>query len=160
MIELKCNNCGSSELMLEQGVYRCQSCGSRFLAERPDPEKTEKYRDKMIDAMNAFNFEKQAKYMNKLLDLNPQDPYAWTGKVWLAIEEGLDTHSRECVTYAKLALKYARATATEEEYSSIKDFMYSSFLRYGRKMMRLVPDLIKDIEKILKEIDLDPEYLI
>ena len=160
MIELKCKNCGSNELILEHGIYRCQSCGSRFLPEQPKLEKIEKYRDKMIQAMEDLNFEKQAKYMNKLLSLDPLDPYAWTGKVWLAIEEGLDTHSRECVTNAKLALKYARDKGSEEEYDDIKDFMRSHFLRYGRKMMRLVPDMKEDIEEILEEVGLELEWII
>ena len=150
MIELKCTNCGSNELILEQGVYRCQSCGSLFLSGQPKTEKKEKYRDKMIKAMEVLDFEKQTKYMNKLLSIDPQDPYAWTGKVWLAIEEGLDTHSKECVTYAKLALKFARENGSEEEYADIRDFMHAHFLTYGTKMMKLEPDMKKDIEEILE----------
>ena len=159
MIELKCNNCGSHELVLEHGVYRCRSCGSLFLADpqvpRPDPAKIEKYRDKMIDAMLDLDPDKQAKYMNKLLKLDPRDPYAWTGKVYNTIGDGLDSNAKECVTCAQLALQYARESATEEEYDDIKDFMYSHFRMYGRKMMRLVPELETVIEEIMAVVGLE-----
>ena len=157
MTELKCNNCGSNELMLEHGIYSCQSCGSRFLLDRADRAKIATYRYKMINSMGKLDLEKPAKYVNKLLALDPKDPYAWTGMVWLAIEEGLNLNAGEAVACAKRALEYARETATKEEYKDIKEFMYSHFHIYGRKIMMLVPGMAADIEEILKEVDLKQE---
>jgi len=153
MIELKCQNCGSFDMVLKNGIYYCQSCGSRFLMEREKPDKVEKYRDKMIDAMQESlgETEKVSKYIDKLLSIDPDDPYAWTGKVWWYIEHGLDDYSKECVLAAKHALVSAHQTATEEELEDIKDFMRTHFRLYGDKMKQKAPSMIKEINWIIQD---------
>lgn len=155
LIELKCRNCGSTDLKNENGVYICQACGCRFIPAPSLQAKANKYRDKMLHAMTSSNedyrkpsdeddldatlrrYRELEKYNDRLLEILPEDPYGWACRVYLAISNGLDHewNVSECVDCSKKALEYAQRYSNDEDKEDIGQFLADNLGLYRDKIL-------------------------
>ena len=91
MKQLTCEMCGSTDLIKQDGVFVCQSCGCKYSVEEAkkmmiegtvevkgsvkvdDSEKESIYKDIAINAYNAGNTKEAYQYFLKVLEINPAD---------------------------------------------------------------------------------------
>lgn len=91
MKRLTCEMCGSTDLMKENGVFVCQTCGCKYSVEEAkkmmvegvvqvegtvkvdNSDKVETYKDMAISAYNAGNTKEAYQYFLKVLEINPTD---------------------------------------------------------------------------------------
>ena len=150
LIELKCKNCGSTDLEAENGVYVCQYCGSRFTLDPSAEAKANQYRDKMTlamagsdeDYMNpsdedvvdgaARRYAAVREYSDKLLEILPNDPYGWAGRIYMRISGGIDSEEsvRECIEDARKTLEYAQRYSSDEDRMDIAQFVEGNLRLY------------------------------
>ena len=95
MKQLTCEMCGSADLMKQDGVFVCQSCGMKYSVEEAKKmmiegtvdiqgtvkiDNTEQINNYMVLANNAYktNNNKEAElYCNKIIEIDPEHPEAW-----------------------------------------------------------------------------------
>lgn len=156
MIQLTCRNCGSTDVIREKDLFRCQSCGAAFILEKHEQDeraKIEEYREKMLECLMVeddfeFDWEKADKYRRKILELDPDDPYAWAGQVVLLISKGIIHHADEIIDAGIREMESVMAKGSEEEIKDIKDHLALNFRTYGSRMLRYAPDRRVDLESI------------
>lgn len=91
MKRLDCEMCGSTDLVKQDGVFVCQSCGCKYSVEEAkkmmiegvvqvegtvridNSDKEETYRNMAISAYNAGNTTEAYQYFLKVLEINPTD---------------------------------------------------------------------------------------
>ena len=92
--------------------------------------------------------EKQKKYMWKILEIDPTDPYGWAGKVYMYITWGLDEYSAECMDAIMKTMEYMVRYATEEEKDDLKDFLTSHIRLYAERIIENSPSEGDNIRKM------------
>lgn len=95
MKQLTCEMCGSTELMKQDGVFVCQSCGTKYSVEEAkkmmvegtvevtgtvkvdDTAKMDNYYFMAESAYDAGNKREAENYCNKIIEVKPKDYKAW-----------------------------------------------------------------------------------
>ena len=125
MVELKCVNCGSKDMMLHCGVWVCQACGSRFIAEKSQVCELENLHDDLMIALEDDDLEAVDRYVKKLLRKNNEDPYAWLGTIY--INERFMRHDlysdtvEECLNDFNRTIQYTEKYVNEDGQGEIMD---------------------------------------
>ena len=91
MKQLTCEMCGSTDLLKQEGVFVCQTCGCKYSVEEAkkmmvecvvqvegtvkvdNSDKEATYKDMAINAYNAGNTKEAYQYFLKVLEINPTD---------------------------------------------------------------------------------------
>lgn len=95
MKQLTCEMCGSTDLLKQDGVFVCQSCGTKYSVEEAkkmmiegtveiagtvkvdDTAKIENYYTMAENAYNAGNKQEAESYCNKIIEIDPTNYKAW-----------------------------------------------------------------------------------
>ena len=143
MKKLICEMCGGNELVKEDGLFVCQSCGSRYSVEEAKKmmiegnvdvsgstvkvDKTESIGNYLIMAENAYeadNKQEAETYCNKIIEIEPTNYQAWLLKGraagWqssianLRIEEAVHCFSNAIENAPEDKLEEVKKTAVDE----------------------------------------------
>lgn len=127
MKQLTCEMCGSTDLIKQDGVFVCQSCGTKYSVEEAkkmmiegtvevtgtvkvdNSAAVENYLKMARSAMDAKNNEEAENYANKIIELAPQHSEAWRIKGEAAGWQSTVAKPRlsDTVTYWINAITYA-----------------------------------------------------
>ena len=95
MKQLTCEMCGSTDLIKQDGVFVCQTCGCKYSVEEArkmmiegtvevtgtvkvdNSDAIENYLKMARNALDANNNEEAENYANKIIELDPQNSPAW-----------------------------------------------------------------------------------
>lgn len=95
MKQLTCEMCGSTNLMKQDGVFVCQSCGTKYSVEEArkimvegtvevagtvkvdDSAKIDNYYTMAENAYDASNKQEAENYCNKIIEIDPSNYKAW-----------------------------------------------------------------------------------
>lgn len=152
LILIRCQCCGSQDLLREGSFFRCEACGARFVLSQEQKDikkKIVKHRDKMIDAMLKNNDEKRDRQIEKILELDPEDPYAWTGIIGKYIGLGIANNAERCIDAACKAMACAKKYGTEEEIEDIREFFRGNIGGYENRLIEYAPERKDDIERLV-----------
>lgn len=174
MIELKCQNCNSADIEYKDGLFICKSCGSRFLAEKQEKDvfdKEDKLEDAAIEAYNKHN-DFQDKYLDtgkekyldkslewtdrldqcieRLLEFNPMNPYAWTFRMVRRIGQGFDDGDarKQFFEYAEKAADALKPGAKK----GLVDLLQENFWFHSSLIVEKFPEYKDDADRIRKKI--------
>ena len=156
MKQLTCEMCGSTDLMKQDGVFVCQSCGTKYSVEEArkimvegtvevagtvkidDSAKIDNYYTMAENAYDASNKQEAENYCNKIIEIDPSNYKAWflKGKAagWqstlrnIRIEESVNCFTK------------AIDNAPEEEVEDIKAEAASEISSLSTALMRLCCD--------------------
>lgn len=156
MKQLTCEMCGSTDLMKQDGVFVCQSCGTKYSVEEAkkmmvegtvevagtvkvdDSAKIDNYYTMAENAYDASNKQEAENYCNKIIEIDPSNYKAWflKGKAagWqstlrnIRIEESVNCFTK------------AIDNAPEEEVEDIKEEAASEISSLSTALMRLSCD--------------------
>ena len=170
MIELKCQNCGSSRLEYRSGIYSCPFCGSRFLAEKPEIPLTDedlikreeklvkrlmdihhkKARCKALDAPSAKLWLEYSDEIDHLVEdifaINENNVYARTLHMLQTIESSLKTAGDAGIVVTDIECILQNATDAEKKdvYGAVR----MNFDYYKKRLAELDPGLEERINAI------------
>ena len=95
MKQLTCEMCGSTDLLKQDGVFVCQTCGTKYSVEEAkkmmiegtvsvsgtvrvdNTDKIKNYYEMAQSAYDAGNKEEAESYCNRIIEIEPQNPEAW-----------------------------------------------------------------------------------
>ena len=95
MKRLTCEMCGSTDLIKQDGVFVCQSCGCKYSVEEAkkmmvegtvevtgtvkvdQSASIENYLSMAKNAMESNNYEEAEKYANRIIEIDPKNALAW-----------------------------------------------------------------------------------
>ena len=146
MKQLTCEMCGSTDLMKQDGVFVCQTCGCKYSVEEAKKMMVEgtvsvsgavqtdsshlvqNYLDMAVNAFDAGNNEEAESYCNKIIEVEPTNYKAWMLKgaasAWqttlanLRISEGINAFAKG-VNYAPEDVKDAVVEQAKTQISNI-----------------------------------------
>ena len=144
MKALTCEMCGSTNLIKEDGVFVCQSCGTKYSVEEAKKMMVEgtvsikgtvtidnsgvvgNYLHMASNAAQAGNYAEAESYCNKIIEINPKHSRAWQLKGTAAGWQSTLANVRveECMNCFNNALEYANEE-TDEIRAAIANDAYS-----------------------------------
>lgn len=169
MKQLTCEMCGSTDLLKQDGVFVCQSCGCKYSVEEAkkmmvegtvevsgtvkvdDTAKIENYLELSNTAYNAGNGQSAFDYANKALEIAPRNSKAWIAKM-KAIEYIAtlgDLKLMEVVEAGKNAITYA----DEEHKADITSEVYTYEVTRALTLLKLATGKMADVADIKKTFD-------
>jgi tetratricopeptide (TPR) repeat protein len=95
MKQLTCEMCGNTDLLKQDGVFVCQSCGTKYSPEEAKKmmvegvvevtgtvrvDNTEKIKNYLVMANNAYgasNLKEAEEYANKIIEIDPENAESW-----------------------------------------------------------------------------------
>lgn len=95
MKQLTCEMCGSTDLLKQEGVFVCQTCGTKYSVEEAkkmmiegtvnvsgtvkvdNTDKIENYLEMARSAYEAGNKREAEAYCNRIIEIEPQNYEAW-----------------------------------------------------------------------------------
>lgn len=127
MKQLTCEMCGSTELLKQDGVFVCQTCGTKYSVEEAkkmmvegtvevtgtvkvdNSAAIENYLKMAKSALESSNNEEAENYANKIIELDPKCSAAWEIKGEAAGWQSKTINNRlpEAVTAWITAVEYA-----------------------------------------------------
>ena len=136
MKALTCEMCGSTDLVKQDGVFVCQSCGTKYSVEEAKKmmvEGTVSVKGTVVvdnsgsidnffhmanNAADAGNYKEAESYCNKILEINPKHSGAWLLKGKSAVWQSTIANTRldECINCFTNAVD----NASDDELSDIK----------------------------------------
>lgn len=145
MKALTCEMCGSTNLIKEDGVFVCQSCGTKYSVEEArkmmvegtvsvrgtvtvdNTGSIENYLVMASNAAQASNYVEAESYCNKIIEINPKHSRAWQLKGTAAGWQSTLANNRieESMNCFNNALEYANGKEAEEIKSAIANDAYS-----------------------------------
>ena len=145
MKALTCEMCGSTNLIKEDGVFVCQSCGTKYSVEEARKMMVEgtvsvkgtvtvdntgairNYHVMASNASQAGNYAEAESYCNKIIEINPRHSRAWQLKGTAAGWQSTLANNRikESMNCFNNALEYANGEDAEEIKSTIANDAYS-----------------------------------
>ena len=151
MKQLRCEMCGSSDLIKQDGVFVCQSCGCKYSVEEArkmmvevegtvevtgtvkvdDSEKKSKYLNMAFEARKAGNYDECGDYANRVLEMEPENAYAWLLKgVAVGWKSTLgNPRIDESIVAWNNTFKYMTAESSLETIGSVMSTEYNSMLQ-------------------------------
>ena len=146
MKQLTCEMCGSTDLLKQDGVFVCQTCGTKYSVEEAkkmmiegtvnvsgtvkvdNTDKIKNYLEMAKSAYDAGNKGEAESYCNRIIEIEPQNPEAWfmKGKAagWqstlanIRIEESVQCFSK-AIDYANDEEKEAIQKNAADEISEL-----------------------------------------
>lgn len=158
--------CGSTDLMKQDGVFVCQSCGCKYSVEEArkmmvegtvevagtvkvdDTAKIENYLDLSKNAYDSGNGQSAFDYANKALEIAPKNSRAWIAKM-KAIEY-IGTLGELKLMEVIEAGKNAVAFADEASKKEITFEVYSYEAKRSLELLKLAMNKMADTEDIKK----------
>ena len=154
MKQLICEMCGSNDLIKDNGVFVCQSCGCKYSIEEARKMMVEgvvdvsgstvkvdntglidSYLQMAQNALDADNNEEAENYANKIIELDPQHSRAWLIKDIAAGWQTTGRNNRFPEAIVNLSNAYKFASETERE--SISKEIEESARRIGLAIVHL-----------------------
>ena len=153
MKQLVCDMCGSTDLVRNEGVFVCQSCGCKYSIEEArrmmvegtvqvegtvkvdNSDMIANYLDMAEHALSASNEKEAEEYCNKIIELDPNNYKAWMIKGKAAGWSSTTKNNR--VSEAIQCFKKAIDNAPEEELESIKQDAASTYFALTKAMLDL-----------------------
>lgn len=143
MKQLKCEMCGSTDLLKQDGVFVCQTCGCKYSVEEARKMMVEgtvevtgtvkvdnsaaidNYLSMAKNALKSFNNEEAEGYANKIIELEPTHSEAWEIKGESAGWQSKTNNNRigESVSAWLNAINYAK----EEDKSELRSRIAQKF---------------------------------
>ena len=166
MKRLTCEMCGSTDLLKQDGVFVCQSCGCKYSVEEArkmivegtvevagtvkvdDTSKIQNYLDLSQNAYDSGNGQSAFDYANKALEIAPQNSRAWIAKM-KAIEY-IGTLGELKLMEVVEAGKNAVAFAEEASKKEIEFEVYSYEAMRSLELLMLAMNKMADTEDIKK----------
>lgn len=165
MKQLTCEMCGSTDLVKQDGVFVCQSCGCKYSVEEArkmmiegtvevtgtvkvdNTANAEKYRKMADDAYAAGNYEEASNTYNKLLEILPGDHKALfrKGLCLLNVSKLNDIKADEMIRYANLAVKaFEETNPTVENIAQHRSEMAKELLMATNMVHTAAISFIRD----------------
>ena len=166
MKRLTCEMCGSTDLLKQDGVFVCQSCGCKYSVEEArkmivegtvevagtvkvdDTSKIQNYLDLSQNAYDSGNGQSAFDYANKALEIAPQNSRAWIAKMKAIEYIGTlgELKLMEVVEAGKNALAFAEEASKKE----IEFEVYSYEAMRSLELLKLAMNKMADTEDIKK----------
>ena len=156
MKRLTCEMCGSTDLIKQEGVFVCQSCGCKYTVEEARKMMVEgtvevqgtvkvdnshlinNYLDMAASARDAGNNAEAESYCNKIIEIDPQNYLAWKLKGEAAAWQSSLRNSR--VDEGVAAFTKAINFAPEEKKEEVTEFAKEQILHLSQAMLNLRAD--------------------
>ena len=153
MKQLTCEMCGSTELLKQEGVFVCQTCGCKYSVEEAKKMMVEgtvevtgtvkvdnsaaidNYLSMAKNALESSNHEEAENYANKIIELDPTHSEAWLVKGEAAGWQSKANNSRlgESVSAWINAINFA----AEEEKDDVRGNVAGEFCRLFMALLSL-----------------------
>ncbi len=134
---LKCEICGSNDFIKQDGVFVCQSCGTKYSVEEAKKmmvegtvdvkgtvqvDKTNEINNLLSlaqSAIDSVNGEEAYSYANRALEIEPQNPQAWFTKMKAAGLKAIlkDLKVLDVIQAGNNAIKYSNGELTKDVYT-------------------------------------------
>lgn len=164
MKQLTCEMCGSTDLLKQDGVFVCQSCGCKYSIEEDrkmmvegtvevagtvkvdDTAKIENYLDLSQNAYDSGNGQSAYDYANKALEIAPKNSRAWIAKMKSIEYIGTlgDLKLMEVIEAGKNAVAFAK----EDSKKEITFEVYSYEAKRSLELLKLAMNKMADTEDI------------
>lgn len=143
MKQFTCEMCGSTDLMKQDGVFVCQTCGCKYSVEEAKKMMIEgtvdvtgstvkvdntgmidNYLNLATSAIDSGNNQEAETYANKIIELDPQNAMAWTVKGAAAGWQTTGGNNRfnEAIDCWKNAINFIK----DEEALHVLDYIYNT----------------------------------
>ena len=153
MKQLTCEMCGSTDLIKQDGVFVCQTCGCKYSVEEArkmmiegtvevtgtvkvdNSDAIENYLKMARNALDANNNEEAENYANKIIELDPQNSPAWDIKGEAAGWQSKANNNRisESVSAWLNSIKFA----TDEERDELRRQIANKYVNLWAAMVSL-----------------------
>lgn len=168
MKQLACEMCGSTDLIKQDGVFVCQSCGMKYSVEEAkkmmiegtvdvqgtvkvdDSAKIENYLVLSENAYNSGNGQSAFDYANKALEIAPKNPKAWIAK--MKALEYIGTLGDLKLVEVIEAGKSAVAVADDASKKEITFEVYSYEAMRSLDLLKLATNKMANTEEVEKII--------
>lgn len=144
MKQLTCEMCGSTDLIKQDGVFVCQSCGCKYSVEEAkkmmiegtvsvqgtvkvdNSDAINNYIKMAKNALDSSNIQEAESYANKVIEIDPQNSTAWfiKGKAAGWQTTGADNKMIETFTAWQNAIDYS----VPEELDELKEKISNDFI--------------------------------
>ena len=175
MKKLKCTSCGSSNMKYRDGIWICNSCGSKYVPGReeiPRKSEEEKLAEKLIKHLNKQTDTKYAFYLadhpsqldkyisklrelaDRLLRINPQNPYALAAGARIIAMEGYWSAITADLFISNI--EQAVNNMNETERADLWEWLEDDLSMYKGKALELKPSLeskINNLEKLFQSAE-------
>lgn len=151
MKQLICEMCGSKDILKQDGVFVCQSCGCKYSVEEArkmmiegtvdvagtvkvdDTAKVDNYLALSRNAYDSRNGQSAIDYANKALEIDAKNPKAWIAKMKAIEHIGTlsDTKLIEMMEAGRNAIEYS-------EEDSKKDITFEVYLYEAKRALSLL----------------------
>ena len=164
MKKLTCEMCGGTDLVKEDGVFVCQSCGTKYSTEEAkkmmvegvvevegtvkldNTSQIQNFIDLSRNAYKSGNGQSAFDYANKALEIQPDNPYAWMAK--MKSIEYIGTLGDLKLMEVYEAGKNAISGASEEEKDKITEEVYAYELLRAMDLLKLAMNKMNDNQKV------------
>lgn len=156
--------CGSTDLVKQDGVFVCQSCGCKYSIEEAKKMMIEgtvevtgtvkvdnsatiaNYIELAESALKGANGQSVLEYTNKALEVDPQNSRAWILQMqaFEKIAQLQNPRTSEVITAGKNAVQFAKA----EEKESIEKQVYSYYLKYAGTLLMVATNELNDNQRV------------
>lgn len=153
MKQLTCEMCGSTDLIKQDGVFVCQTCGCKYSIEEArkmmvegtvevtgtvkvdNTAAIENYLKMARNALEASNHEEAENYANKIIELDPQNSPAWEIKGEAAGWQSKANNNRmgEAVTAWLNAVNFA----AEDDLDDLRERIANGYTNLFMAMLQL-----------------------
>ena len=176
MKAIKCEMCGSGEIVKTDGYFVCQNCGTKYTVEEAKKmmiEGTVKidHSDEMANyyilarrARKENNYERAVKYYNLVLE---NDPSQWEASFYSVYFKHLDcgindifnsaTALNNCLPNVLQIIK-EKITSSSERYPIIQE-IYKKVVYFSTIMINATKNYYRSIPKILRNISVKQLYV-
>lgn len=164
MKQLVCEMCASTDILKEDGVFICQSCGIKYSVEEAkrmmaegtieitgtvkadNSDNVNNYLDMANTALLGGNGNEAFNYANKALEINPKLYKAWIIKMKSIKSVGSidDPRITEVLSSGKNAIEFA---PTDKE-AEVKKEVYGYYLSRASELLQVAISGIKDVARI------------
>ncbi|MCR5430077.1 MAG: hypothetical protein K6E58_02475 [Eubacterium sp.] len=164
MKQLTCEMCGGTDLVKQEGVFVCQSCGTKYSIEEAkkmmvegvvevegtvkvdNTDQIQNFIDLSQNAYKAGNGQSAFDYANKALEIQPNNPYAWMAK--MKSIEYIATLGDLKLMEVYEAGKNAISGASEDEKEKIIEEVYSYELLRAMALLKLSMNKFNDNQNV------------
>lgn len=164
MKQLVCEICTSTDILKQDGVFVCQSCGIKYSVEEvkkmmvegtveitgtvkvDNSDNVNNYLDMANIALLGGDGNEAFNYANKALEINPKFYKAWTIKMKSIESVGIigDPRITEVLSSGKNAIEFAPVDKKDE----VKKEVYGYYLSQALDLLQVATSNINDIESI------------
>ena len=153
MKQLTCEMCGSTDLVKQDGVFVCQTCGCKYSIEEArkmmvegtvevtgtvkvdNTAAIENYLKMARNALEASNYEEAENYANKIIELDPQNSPAWEIKGEAAGWQSKSNNNRmgESMTAWLNAINFA----SDDDLDDLRERIANGYVNLFMAMLQL-----------------------